>query len=154
MHSLILPLFNFVVYLVVGVILYRKFGAPALRARAVVIEEHIKKSSQALANVETELVSLREQLSQISSDKEEVLRQLNEDGEHTAKAVVERAKETALALKDDLARRVESEFKQATKEVRNEAVIRATAKAKSLIESQLTPEKDAQMRRNTVRGLL
>ena len=152
--SLALPSFNISIYNILLVYIFSKHIAPKLKARSIDIREKVKLSGQTLRAVEGELSTMRERLSDIPTEREEMLKSYDQEGDELARAIIAKAQESARSLNRDTARRVEQEFKQAAAEVKSEAVALAFDRVKSELQASLTSEKDAELRRGALQTMV
>lgn len=152
--SLGLPAFNFAIYLILFVYIFRKHIAPKLKARSIDIREKVKLSGQTLRAVEGELSTMRERLSDIPTEREEMLKSYDQEADELARAIIAKAQENARSLSRDTARRVEQEFKQAANAVRAEAIALALERVRSELQASLTSEKDAELRRGALQTMV
>lgn len=153
-ESLVIPFFNFTIFVLIFLYVFRKHIAPKLKARSVDIRERIKVSGQVLRNVEVELQSLRERLSEIAAEREEMKKNYDQEGDEMARSIIAKAQDSARVLSRDTARRVEQEFKQAAAEVKSETVSLALRQVKSELQTSLTSDKDAELRRNALQTMV
>lgn len=153
LETLIWPAANFFLYLCGVIYIYKKYITPVLRARKHAIEEHLGSSDKALRQALAEVEVLEQRLSTIDTETAEIAAQYKKDTERLEENIIAEAKNDAQNIREDAVRRSESEYKQAVFEIRKKIVEQATVKAEAQLKNEITPERDAQLRQHSVRGL-
>ena len=153
LSSLIWPLFNFLIFVSIGVYIYRKHIRAALAGRSVTIEQHLRKAAQELAQVSQEHRFLVERLAAINDERDDILREFAIEGDKLAQATLLNAKKQAEILMRDAKARIASEFRLAEKDIQHELVLRAAKIARDKLRSGLSPDEDRRLREETLRAV-
>ena len=120
---------NFSIYAAILFWVYRKHGVKALKARSIGVEQEINNSLEQKRLAEEQLLLSKQRLEDIELEKKDVLRALEQEGEHLSLEVIKAAKRGAEAMERDVSRQVQDELAKAQEEIREEVVRGAMAKA-------------------------
>lgn len=150
LETLWLPFFNFTLYAILLVWLYKRYGTGLVRQRALEIKEQVASAASALAEAERKLEVVQARLSEIDAEKALVVKRYEDEGAAMSRTIVANARKQAERIAADSKRQIDSELQQAKKMLRNEAVDRATEIARRRIGSELSPEQDRLLRKAVV----
>lgn len=147
------PAVNFAIFVALMVYLYRRSVSPLISGRAKEVAQHIQVASQKLETARHAHADLSDRLESIAVEKNAIRNRLENDGQKMAEDIVRNAERLAQGVRQDMVRRVESEFRQATNDVRSEMVKLATRRARERLQSELNAEQDARLRNDAVDNL-
>jgi F0F1-type ATP synthase membrane subunit b/b' len=148
--TLFWPLVNFSIFAALLVYLFRKFGSPALKARAVTIEDHLRKSERELSEAIKEFNKAQQRLVAIEDERTAIFARFDEDAEIASKEIIASAEQSAKRVRDDLVIRLQNEFKQATNAVKAEMVEAAMSLAKEKLAVEFGVDDDRQLRKQAL----
>lgn len=152
--SLVWPVINFCIYAFLMNFLYRKFGKPAIIARAVEFEQTLIKADSYLEEVEKEHRALQNRLKNIQIEEEEIRTRISNETEFEINSLVSAAEYAAKQTVGDVQRRIAQEITKVNAEVKFLVVTQAMKKAEEKLKSSLSKEQDYTLRQNTVRSLI
>lgn len=153
LSSLLWPAVNFILYVIAGIFLYRKYAAPLLRARSIQVEQELRKVVADLADAVRALTTVRNRLVNLDNEKLEIIAHYRNEGQKMAEVIVSNARKAADRMTIDVGRHIEHEFSQAKKETRRELLFLATKKAKEKLERGLSASDDRRLREQVLRQL-
>ncbi len=151
--SLAWPLVNFLIYLFILNLLYRKLGKPALLARTVGFEQAYQKADSYLEEMTKEHLLLQDRLKNIREEKEEIRRRIDKETEFEINSIFHAAEYSAKQIALDVQRKISQETAKINAEVKNIVVLQAMKKAEEKLKKTLSPEQDYSLRQNTIRSL-
>lgn len=154
LETLWLPFFNFTLYAVVLIYLYKKYGVALVRQRSVEIRERLNSAAGALADAQSKRELAQARLDEIDAEKAALVRRYEEEGAAMSRSIAANAKRQAERIAVDAARQVESELLQAQKQLHNEAVALAARLARGRLTGELSGEQDRLLRRSIVRDFV
>jgi F0F1-type ATP synthase membrane subunit b/b' len=151
-HELVFVLLviNFVAYVILMSVLYKKKVSPQLVARSKGVRSELQRAAAELAREQEELSKLREALESIDDDEEEVIAGYREEGLRSAEALRKQALEEANRMEQEAGQLKENLFHQIESEVRHEMASLALKKAEERLKSGFTPEMDRTLRRDVI----
>lgn len=151
--SLVWPAANFLLFLLLLSYAYFKFARPQIVRREVSVRDHLVHSAETLQSSEAEFQELTRRLERIVEEKKAIAAQFEDEAKSIAAAIEAAARNSAEAIKKDLSRRVASELGRAKAEIRAEIVQRALQIARERSTRELTAERDAELRWQTITAI-
>ena len=152
-ESLFWPAVNFVLYLSLMSYAYRKLARPVLRNNRIEVEARISRAANLLHDAEREYQAIESRMEDIEEEKANLIARLEQEGRTAADAVVVAANQGAEKMRRDTERLALAERNKTLAELRQAVIQRATSNAREQLKSVISEEKDAELRRETIRGL-
>lgn len=129
--------------------LYNKHGRSALKARALKIKEHLQRSKAQIGEAQEKYDGLKSKLDGIELEKKELFKRYDEEGRSQSTLVVSNAKDSSSRLGTDTEKQIDNELSRASKKIREEAVGKASAKARKQL-SSLSDSDDKALRKKVL----
>jgi F0F1-type ATP synthase membrane subunit b/b' len=152
-ETLTLPLINFAVFMAIVFYVYNRKVKPMLVERSVDVHEALNRVALNERKVMEELANLRESLATVEDEEESVIENFREEGVRSAEAIrqamldeVHRIEKETEQMKANLLNQLEAELRN---QISKEAIKRAGEKLRQM----LSPEMDANLRREVLRAL-
>ncbi len=144
LSTLLWPTINFSIFLAIVIYFYIKLARPMLRDYRVELESSVMKQKNEHNMLESEHEQLRERLSSISAEKQEIVADLERDGRDLTNVILSTATEQAEKTSTSSQRRYQLEAQKVSGEVRKTLIDKVVAKVKSQISASFSPEDDEQ----------
>jgi len=151
--TLVWSIINFSLFFFLMLYIYKKNVARLVRARSARISEHLQRSKNALAEAEQEYSELKEKLNNIEGVKKDLFDRYNEEGRKQSTLLIEAGNSSAVRIKSDADRQVETELSQESKKIRKEVVSTAVGKARKQL-SSLSEDEDRKLRADALKNFL
>lgn len=116
------PLYNFILYLLLMVYVYRTFARPVLRNYRAEVESYAVRVQNEHVTLERELDQLKFKLENIAQEKELVISELEKSGREMADEIISSANQKAERIQQDFINRAESERQKIFLEAKRELV--------------------------------
>jgi len=151
--TLVWSIINFSLFFLIMLFIYKKNVARLVRARSARISEYLQRSKNALAEAEQEYGELKEKLNNIEGVKKDLFERYNEEGRKQSTLLIEGGNSSAVRIKSDAERQVETELSQESKKIRKEVVSTAVGKARKQL-SGLSEDEDKKLRADALNNFL
>ncbi len=152
--ELILLIINFVVFLLVMAVVYRKKVQPMMAARSAAIEKELNRAAAELEREERDLTTLRDALESIDDEEEATIAAFREEGVRSAEAIRRQALDDVQLMEKDAEQLKANLFHQLRAEIRQEMSQLALSKAEERLKQNFTNEMDRNLRRDVVQKFL
>jgi F0F1-type ATP synthase membrane subunit b/b' len=116
------PLYNFILYVLLMVFMYRTFVRPVLRNYRAEVESYAVRVQNEHVTLERELDQLKYKLENIGEEKEIVIAELEKSGREMADDIISQANQKAERIQQDFIKRAESERQKIFLEAKKELV--------------------------------
>ena len=151
--SLLWPTLNFIIYVTLFIIALKKFINPALKARAVEIEQQLQKASRDIAAAEAELSEREARRRGIAQEQQLIRDRLMQEGERIAKEVLRNGEAAAAEARANVGKKAGRELAKATSEVRQLVIQGSSKRARELLRESLTRDDDRRLRQEAINSL-
>lgn len=131
---------NFTVLVVGLFFVLRKPVANALNARIKGIEEQLSELETKKQAAEKELAAYDEKLAQLDKEAEKLMVDYTRQGEEAKARILEEAKQAAAKLEEQAKRTIETEYRNASAKLKQEALDHALDRAEELLKSKISAE--------------
>lgn len=123
---------------------------PLLRARRVHIEQQLDASAKHLRVAQAKKRDIEERIESLGREKIELIEAHEDEGRRMSAVIVHNAELAAERIREDAKRQIANEHAQLSKELHQQAITQAIAKARARLEHGFTADDDRKLRRAVV----
>ncbi|MCC6932891.1 MAG: ATP synthase F0 subunit B [Deltaproteobacteria bacterium] len=151
--SLFWPVLNAVIYVFVIIYLYRRYGRIAIKEHALKVTRHIESAARQLSEASSAFTRTKGRLDNIEVEREQVIKEYEDEGWRLAEEIKQQAVQNAQALKNAVKRQSAKELIQAQNELRQEVVAKALDLARKRFATELNNDDDRRLREQAINSL-
>ncbi len=131
---------NFAVLAIALFFILRKPVAQFLGNRIKSIQEQMEELELKKAEAEKLMAEYNEKLSSLSAEAEKIIAQYRKQGEEAKKKILAEAQNAAVKLEEQARRTIDHEFKEAKRQLEEEILEQAIAKAEARLKQNITDQ--------------